>query len=183
MVRAILAGTKTETRRTRGLGRINENPDAWTFFLDYYVNSGELEFSLRHEDGDFYEIKSPYGRAGDELWCREAISTDPSEADITYCADGHVERFLDRSADEFFYKHKKPKKFPSICMPHWASRITQEITDITAQRLHDMTEADAVSEGVGSLAEYKELWDSINGKKYPWAMNPWVWRIQTRRLP
>jgi hypothetical protein len=208
MIRAILAGTKTETRRTRGLGRINEDPDAWALVSRFLTSGSELQFTFQnYDDCDFVEIKSPYGKAGDGLWCKETFVIESNwgldsedgypppfddgrpikrverrnEFNPAYWEQCHYRAtdpapdLLDLESEEIVCRWR-----PSMFMPRWASRITQEIIGITVQRLHDMTEANAVAEGVKSLAGYKELWDSINGKKYPWAMNPWVWRIQTR---
>ena len=72
-------------------------------------------------------------------------------------------------------------------MPRWASRITLEITDVRVQRLHAITEADAVAEGVSTpgpfaVDHFRDIWSAINGAD-SWAANPWVWALTFRRLP
>ena len=153
MVRAILDGRKSQTRRV--------------------VKSLHL---------------CPYGEKGSILWVREtfvALSKD----NILYRAD-------DRYPDSI-----TPLKWkPSIFMPRWASRITLEITGVRVERLQDISEEDALTEGCENylcggydfsyhgyeckpaVANYRRLWDSINGKKYPWKSNPLVWVISFRRI-
>jgi hypothetical protein len=74
-------------------------------------------------------------------------------------------------------------------MPRWASRITLEIVSVRVERLGDITEADAIAEGVGfaclrdcKVPRFAELWDSIYTGAHGWAANPWVWAIAFRRV-
>jgi hypothetical protein len=81
---------------------------------------------------------------------------------------------------------------PSIFMPRWASRITLEITGIRVQRVREISGGEIIAEGIlagmyylsdlEKEAVFKQLWDSINGKKYPWSSNPWVWVIEFKKL-
>jgi hypothetical protein len=71
---------------------------------------------------------------------------------------------------------------PAMTMPYWASRIKLEITDLRAERLQEITEADAVKEGVASIVEFKKLWDSINAiRGYGWEENPIVYTIEFKK--
>lgn len=70
---------------------------------------------------------------------------------------------------------------PSIHMPRAASRITLEVTGVRVERLGDVSESDARAEGVQSVAEFKELWASINGPS-SWDANPWVWVVEVKRV-
>lgn len=79
-------------------------------------------------------------------------------------------------------------------MPRWASRITLEVTGVRVERLQDISEEDASAEGVemydsatgdvfyGPRDAFMALWETINGKRAPWASNPWVWVIEFRRV-
>ncbi|CDN87367.1 hypothetical protein BN948_01789 [Hydrogenophaga intermedia] len=134
----------------------------------------------------------PYGQPGDRLWVREAWRT-VAEADalpprdltpahrIWYEADG-----LDQPG---FGRYR-----PGMFMPRWASRILLEVTDVRVERLQDISEADAVAEGVepvathnrpGAIAThcgaYELLWEQINGPG-SWDANPWVWVVSFKRL-
>ena len=87
------------------------------------------------------------------------------------------------------------KKYPSIFMPRWASRITLEVTDVRVEQVQEITNADAMAEGVGHLYGYEkddpavdgrirfaELWDSINAMRgFNWGTNPWVWVVTFRK--
>jgi hypothetical protein len=179
MVKAILDGRKTMTRRIKGLKDININPNKWQY-VDYsYTHSGHKWIFDNHEALDTVYIDCPYGQAGDKLWVRETFQLDEITCKPLYKAN---------------YNDCKLNWRPSIFMPHWASRITIEITNIRVERLQDITETDAKSEGVTPNQhiasdrywptykdKFEELWDSINAKRgYSWESNPWVWVISFR---
>ena len=181
MVRAILAGTKTQTRR------VAKHPLAQN--LSYIVDIGKGWFG--DEEGEV-QIRCPYGQPGDRLWVREtwqAVSgNDRARHIMTHPRPdrGWLEYAATPRADEPAYKWR-----PSIHMPRWASRITLEVTGVRVERLQDISEADAMAEGVHySLLEkiqagqdrwarhaYKKLWESINGPG-SWDLNPWVWVVE-----
>jgi hypothetical protein len=143
----------------------------------------------------------PYGKPGDRLWVRETFADlrgtgiehrpDPSGPlkRYAFAADHPPGSNGDEARKEFGVKWK-----PSIHMPRAASRITLEITGVRVERLQDISEADAVSEGAtwsfsrsgprGDLsvkAGFVDLWESINGPG-SWDANPWVWVVEFKRL-
>jgi hypothetical protein len=141
------------------------------------------------EDWHGRELKCPYGKIGDVLWVRETWSKTDS---------GHI---IYRATNKGF----NPIWKPSIFMPKEACRIRLEITNIRVERLQDISEEDAIAEGIGagfqmnagwpdyqhikngvcSLTQdtaemsYASLWESINGNG-SWSKNPWVWVIEFR---
>jgi len=94
-------------------------------------------------------------------------------------------------AEKAVETNKHWKKCPSIFMPRWASRTLLEVVSVRVERVQEISEADCIAEGIRPLGpehapsilrnEFRNLWDSINGKKHPWADNPWVWAIEFKR--
>lgn len=178
MVRAILEGRKTQTRRmlkVQPLDVLPMNiPDAWVT-----LETRDPEPHGRH-------IKCRFGKVGDRLWVREtwyhANPIEETPGYVSYRADGE---FIE------FYKKQGCKWKPSIFMPRWASRITLEIVSVRIERLQDITENDAVAEGVmGDETEYDQatpkmcyaaLWEKINGPG-SWDANPFVWVVEFKRV-
>jgi hypothetical protein len=184
MVRAILAGTKTQTRRVvRGpieyLGPSGGQDDlsSWGWFFDGQDQHGYMVLARgmnERFDNGFISIPCPYGVPGDRLWVRETWRGE-GPSTVQYRADGGDVGTL--------------KWRPSIFMPRAYSRIDLEVTEIRVQRVQEITEEDAYAEGISGgdsmgdpVGEYAKLWDSINGKRAPWASNPWVWALTFRRV-
>jgi hypothetical protein len=185
MVRAILSGAKTQTRRVvkpckdRDLGCVLAPCE-----IAGEVNAGGLRNSV-------------YGQPGDRLWVREAFMHEPAD----YCWEASVSipcRPASTSYRADFDGDSRGAGWtPSIHMPRGLSRITLEITDVRVERLQDISEADAQAEGCllecmtptgndsGSAIHgpggFMALWKSINGAD-SWDANPWVWCVGFKRL-
>ena len=188
MVRAVLGGRKTQTRRVILPQPTKQDGKTWLALIgdNAYMYSGQKP------NGEFWQMpifKCPYGQPGDRLWVREtwrevgsAMMSDDSipklKCDVRYCADDPLDG---------------PWR-PSIHMPRWASRITLEVVAVRVERVQDITEADARAEGVTlryddpnrvdrRCPKYAEafhtLWDSINASRgYGWDANPFVWVVE-----
>ncbi len=180
MVRAILEGRKTQTRRVIkpqfnhkwGSG-VPHGYDKFGVHVDIPLIKPHPMF------GGWAYLFCPYGKAGDRLWVRETW-TDLTD---TFTQEN---AFLKYRADAIGCEDSYSWK-PSIFMPRWASRITLEIERISVQRVQDIGDDSCEAEGV-SLANasipgylrkrFQILWDSINDKRgFPWSSNPWVWVI------
>lgn len=196
MVRALLAGTKTQTRRVLHPAPV-ERDGQWFFHrrgLPVYLRGAPLA-----------QDACPYGQPGDRLWVREAWRsgrlTDrfpPREMTphhVWYEADGQAPEACNG------------KLRPAMFMPRWASRITLEVVGVRVERLQDISMSDSWAEGIpgapppgvhiervdewvrwsdGVMREdpklaYRDLWEEINGHG-SWAANPWVWVVSFRRI-
>lgn len=233
MVRAILDGKKTQTRRvvtpqpTRVLRRVLDvgvpgvrvpitQPDGWEWRDLYGADDGG------HFDKALAD-HSPYGQPGDRLWVRETSAawshTLCRIVPFAKAQRNHDGMVLYRAGYEDPeikvtqpMKSKGERWVPGIHMPRWAARLTLEVTEVRVQRLQDITEGDALAEGVTSglipADEYgperigyvlgqddgrcklyptccwafEVGWDSINGDRATWASNPWVWALTFRRV-
>ena len=150
----------------------------------------------------------PYGIERSRLWVREAWAVIWTEYEpdweyqtawdvphrIEYKADSGAKYPGDWPAEDGSDPYC-PKWRPSIHMPRWASRITLEITDVRVERVQEISEEDAIAEGImrwqserlqredkGARTDFQALWDSINLKRgYGWETNPWVWVISFKR--
>ena len=182
MVRAILAGTKTQTRRVVKESHIDAAPPVHFF--------------------QYLRENCPYGQPGDRLWVREAFhGYHWDQPRAVYRADGECQRVRTK-----IESYEVGRWTPSIHMPRWASRILLEITAIRVERLHEISEADAQAEGVERVVvgsgwrrycdpdseevgvppcgdarrSFRSLWKYINGAE-SWSANPWVWVVEFKR--
>lgn len=185
MVRAILEGRKTQTRRI-----VKPQPPAdcapirvGEFHPTVIDRWGDDEpgapiFGAYDLDGE-WGVRCPYGKPGDRLWVREA-----------WMEWGGTERRVDYRATTEVPRPAGGWK-PSIHMRRADSRITLEIVAVRVERLNDISEADAEAEGAGIPLvgheedfcrwEFRAIWESINGPG-SWDANPWVWVIDLKRV-
>lgn len=191
MVRAILGGRKTMTRRVATKIKV---PKAWT--MQNGIDSfWSINPCWRETPGEL----CPYGQPGDRLWVRETFcdrNNNGEQIKPLYRADG--QEYEDGDGWHF-----EPKWKPSIFMPRMYSRITLEITNVRVERLQKINNTDALAEGTpgawvenseypGGYSEnqnkahvffFRQLWDSINAKRgYSWKSNPWVWVVEFERI-
>ncbi|MCZ6868114.1 MAG: hypothetical protein O7G84_01260 [Gammaproteobacteria bacterium] len=173
MVRALLDGTKTQTRR------IVKAPKGFT--VGTMTSGGVVEMISVKPDGNPWDvIRCPYGVPGDRLWVRETFRYErcPAGAAVRYRADNHL-----RELGEPVRRDTVPngRWRPSIHMFRCDSRITLEVTDVRVERVQDITWEDVEAEGTegADSAAFADLWDSINAKRgYGWEANPWVWVVE-----
>jgi hypothetical protein len=193
MVRAILAGTKTQTRRpvapggapvhhdrTEGTWRcLPPHDDVWVYMVERDVRGGV--------------VRCPFGVPGDRLWVREAfnvlVDLEPGKDVVVYRASCDADRFDYVHSDGTLSAIDVNRWKPSIHMPRWASRLTLRVTDVRVERVRDITEADAKAEGVGPATlrfdgparedfrvGFASLWSATYGPE-SWTANPWVWCV------
>lgn len=212
MVRAILAGNKTQTRRIAKT------------VVDVHSRTGEPLAGL---DSAGPRVPCPYGQVGDSLWVREtwqyADWTEEGDPYVGYAADGKRILIQDypeawaKRLEEVWCELSDPKNYdidnraadrrwrPNIHMPRWACRILLEVTGVRVERLQDISEADCWAEGIeevdGSLNDLKivELAKRMGrcvddaaptfaalwesiSGPGSWDANPWVWVIEFRRI-
>jgi hypothetical protein len=170
MVRAILDGSKTQTRRI-------VKPQL-SFDPNDHQGTNLSGKSSAQEAMDQVIASCPYGQPGDQLWVRETWKPDHETEGIAWyrASFGNYE-----NGDRWH---------PSIHMPRWASRITLEIVSVRIERLNEITHADAIAEGCpphpglptqSVCGDYERLWDSINGPG-SWNANPYVWVLTFKRI-
>lgn len=186
MVRAILEGRKTQTRRVIKPMRRFEHNNILKVGLPYAADPWAVWWHGAETDRVGCLLECPYGKPGTHLWVRETFNVGWLDGGkVLYRADGG-------SAKKAGYP-AEPVYKPSIHIPRWASRITLEIVSVKVERVQDISEADATAEGVllaknglSPQESFIQLWDSINETrddgKYAWMKNPWVWAIEFKRM-
>lgn len=200
LVKALLAGTKSQTRRLVK----NAPPDADGCERQVGMDGGEFFRFLRPGRID-PGIRCPFGGRGDRLYVRETWSHDGPDLDSVRATHEDIMGPADGLGYGPYYRatmHPDEAETlvwrPSIHMPKWASRITLEVTGVRVERVQDITEEDAKAEGVmpfpydpegdcWTAAEpsqkyrtaFNYLWGEINGWDGPksWAAGPWCWVV------
>lgn len=226
MVQAIPNG-KTQTRRTRNLKTINQDPDRYELLGMRTTKKGLHVLFKDKITGGIFLIKSPYGQPGDVLWVKETWNLisegrklpadtlgikssficlkDPKSGVISPCY------YLYKASSDFYeIDHREWK--PSIFMPKEACRIRLLVKDVRVERLQDISEADAIAEGIeedgGGFKAYRTIHSGPHkGKAHPWNIipnghartsyedlwesingdgswdkNPWVWVIEFEQI-
>lgn len=168
MVQAILAGTKTQTRRVIKL----------PYWAKLDSLSGDTVLcSASYDAPGSTTLRCPLGGPGDRLWVRETWRRDAGR--VVYAAD-----LTEEEVDARSWK-------PSIFMPREASRTALEVVSVRVETVQDISEVDAVAEGIDccpcarARARFMALWEDVNGarKGCTWRDNPPVWVVEFRRLP
>lgn len=202
MVKALVGGKKTVTRRP-----VTPAPEPSGLGYDWWPSN---KFGSMIQVSDFESIDSDYKREGtkdiasdacpianigDLIWVRETFCHGPcgSAPELTLYRSGHPQPELKRKYESVM-GDEEIKWTPSIHMPRWASRLTLKVTDIRIERVQEITEEQAVMEGMPTDEEcqlmavdsglgwyqkpttwFKELWDRIYNN---WSDNPYVWVIE-----
>jgi len=217
MVRVILAWRKTQTRLIiKEIAKDNtitlmSDPFGWLSastdradrrkigkYCAFFKRSESHLYLNTHET-----IPFPYGEVGDRLWVREKWEFVPWDQDkdfknrtvlVVYAADGGQSRPISVPDDWNPMLYNDQRWRPSIHMPRWASRITLEITGVRVERVQDISEEDAIAEGVPGIAtnqpypkkfrdSFEVLWNLIYAKRgFGWDVNPWVWIIDFKPI-
>ena len=198
MVRAILEGRKSQTRRVI-------KPQPYPPFEIVTIDPHLLEGGGYGFYGEDSTHKCPYGKAGDRLWVRERmrvadrvpiVEDRPRTIQVRYEADGRYSKGLPYPA------RLRGEVEIGRCLSYGgyreASRINLEILKTRVERVQNISYNDVIAEGVGRLLdemqtdnehirytteEFRKLWDKLNSKRgYPWRSNPWVWVVEFKRL-
>lgn len=199
MIRAILAGQKTQTRRI-----VKHQPDApvtdacpcrnyphGPVTADWYWRPRHGHLNKAPSQG--WDFKCPYGQPGDRLWVREAWRLPSIFSAPSCCTYAHDLAL--HAADG--RNNPATTRQNIMLMPRWASRILLEITDVRVERLQEISSSDALAEGVKHCEDlldadthwyapeelYSMLWTVRHGwGEHGWNANPWVWMVEFTRV-
>ena len=199
MVRAILEGRKTMTRRVVKL----------RYGADVVVTNGQVWKPARVDYAGY--VDCPYGQVGDRLWVRETFGMfkqlPGDQIHALVRGDGRGDGFTPHYRATDTLEMPDGAWRPSIHMPRWASRILLEVVSVRVERLQDISEEDARAEGVERVVagvgwrrycdpdseevgvppcgdarrSFRSLWKFINGDE-SWNANPWVWVVEFKRV-
>lgn len=212
MIRAILEGRKTQTRRVikkQPPEHVTDIVERGKYWQWHYNNNPDPNSEFPDGLLEIVNLKSPYGNIGDRLWCKETWAEHPDGVEN----EGWVYRATDPGWDD---EETGLKWKPSTQIPRSASRITLEITGVRVERLQDISEEDAKAEGVRRIGDnfpncktsfsdgpnfysieypdwsfnaptakecFAHLWDSVNTDRgYSWDSNPFVWVVEFKRI-
>lgn len=219
MVRALLDGRKTQDRRIvrpqppEGTDALRDIPGENRWWAAYATHDANGVTYRPLGSDQQHSWRCPYGQPGDLLWVRERWTFvnvqrrgDQSELVVAHNADGadlpNRPAIFVHDPDSRWYDAAlgwfDRRKRPSNHMPRWASRLTLRITDVRVEQLHDISDEDAIAEGLmthpnvggvrcwegyegagvtpSPMVAYRDLWESIHGPG-SWDANPWVWVI------
>lgn len=200
MVRALLAGRKTQTRRIIDFPGVNKVVEFVRVAFD--KTTGAPIYEMKGAAGQF--VTRPAGKhcidyhysprfaVGDRLWVREAWRTESRTYDDLAPSEMGGEETVLYEADAAWSLNKTVGRLrASMHMPRWASRLTLVVADVRVEHVQDISESDAVAEGCKGILgpnpdfpdewgptpveEYRDLWNSLNAERgYGWNANPWV---------
>lgn len=214
MVRAIIAGNKTVTRRIvkpqppcACRYAINGAQSAALCFADELGSDGNLVCVPPTPRSKDHRLPCPYGAPGDRLWVKETWRPNCVAGAgvhvISYTADGENRTFHPAEIGDAWTMPKAAVRgnVSPLFLPRWASRVLLEVVGVRVERLQDITEEDACAEGFrgaehdhfdgerfyraeegSALVSFRCLWHQLNGDRSPWSNNPWVWRVEFRRV-
>jgi hypothetical protein len=193
MVQAILRADNPKTQTRRVVKPTQSSPKIPPLLMEPWLINGEQEtdddglpcwvgYHHAYPTGEKW-FSCPYGKAGDTLWVRETWCrlwfNQENDWQTFYAADDNLDYVREAARGQWK---------PSIHMFRRDSRISLRLTDVRVEQLQDISEEDAEAEGVQDSADHSHrewfarLWDGINGKKYPWSSNPWVWCLSFERV-
>lgn len=211
MVRAILDGRKTQTRRIVKSAPTTHNFHGWIMSSTCAKDEGKACWAIGNSPllKDPIRLNCPLGKIGDRLWVRETWMPDAprdgtwSDVEFYGCKNSPLSMIPERyrSPGHCIYRaawkgHELIGWTPSIHMPRWASRILLEITSVRVERLQSISEEDAKAEGFDNsqsdaansigwfekpIRAFRRAWENIYGAD-GWDSNPWVWVIEFRRV-